>query len=67
MYVCMYIRMYVCIDQYELPLVVDNTFGMCGYTCRPIQQGAHIIVASATKWIGGIQKKKLGFVWIFFI
>ena len=26
---------------------------MCGFTCRPIQQGAHLVVASATKWIGG--------------
>jgi O-acetylhomoserine/O-acetylserine sulfhydrylase len=40
-------------DQYEIPIVVDNTFGMAGYTCRPLQLGAHIIVASATKWIGG--------------
>ena len=40
-------------DQYEIPIVVDNTFGMCGFTCRPLQCGAHIVVASATKWIGG--------------
>lgn len=40
-------------DQYEIPIVVDNTFGMCGFTCRPIQQGAHLVCASATKWIGG--------------
>jgi hypothetical protein len=40
-------------DQYEIPIVVDNTFGMCGFTCRPIQAGAHIVCASATKWIGG--------------
>jgi O-acetylhomoserine (thiol)-lyase len=39
--------------QYELPIFCDNTFGMCGYTCRPIQLGAHVVVASATKWIGG--------------
>jgi hypothetical protein len=38
---------------YALEQVVDNTFGMCGFTCRPIQQGAHLVVASATKWIGG--------------
>jgi O-acetylhomoserine/O-acetylserine sulfhydrylase len=36
-----------------LPLVVDNTFGACGYLCRPIEYGANIIVESATKWIGG--------------
>ena len=37
----------------ELPLVVDNTFGMCGFTCRPIKFGANIVTASCTKWIGG--------------
>jgi OAH/OAS sulfhydrylase len=36
-----------------IPLVVDNTFGGGGYTCRPIEHGADIVVASATKWIGG--------------
>ncbi len=36
-----------------IPLVVDNTFGCCGYICRPIDHGADIVVQSATKWIGG--------------
>ena len=36
-----------------IPLVVDNTFGMAGLICRPIDYGADIIVESATKWIGG--------------
>jgi O-acetylhomoserine/O-acetylserine sulfhydrylase len=36
-----------------LPLIVDNTFGACGYLCRPIEFGANIVVESATKWIGG--------------
>ncbi len=36
-----------------IPLVVDNTFGCAGYLCRPIDHGADIVVASATKWIGG--------------
>lgn len=36
-----------------IPLIVDNTFGGGGYLCRPIEQGADIVVASATKWIGG--------------
>jgi O-acetylhomoserine/O-acetylserine sulfhydrylase len=36
-----------------LPLIVDNTFGACGYLCRPIELGANIVVESATKWIGG--------------
>eukprot|EP00929_Paragymnodinium_shiwhaense_P030816 TRINITY_DN17392_c0_g1_i1.p1 TRINITY_DN17392_c0_g1~~TRINITY_DN17392_c0_g1_i1.p1 ORF type:complete len:780 (-),score=172.29 TRINITY_DN17392_c0_g1_i1:70-2409(-) len=40
-------------QKYKVPLVVDNTFGMCGYVCRPFKYGANIIVASCTKWIGG--------------
>jgi O-acetylhomoserine/O-acetylserine sulfhydrylase len=39
--------------KYDLPLVVDNTFGGAGYLCRPIDHGANIVVQSATKWIGG--------------
>ncbi len=39
--------------QNQIPLVVDNTFGGGGYLVRPIDHGADIIVASATKWIGG--------------
>merc|ERR1712110_671143 len=23
--------------KHKIPLVVDNTFGMCGYTCRPLR------------------------------
>ena len=38
---------------YGLPLVVDNTFGACGFLCRPIDFGANIVTESATKWIGG--------------
>ena len=40
-------------NEKDLPLVVDNTFGTGGYLCRPIEHGAHIVVESATKWIGG--------------
>jgi O-acetylhomoserine/O-acetylserine sulfhydrylase len=39
--------------KHGLPLVVDNTFGACGYLCRPVDHGANIVVESATKWIGG--------------
>ena len=39
--------------EYDLPLIVDNTFGTGGYLCRPIEWGANIVVESATKWIGG--------------
>jgi O-acetylhomoserine/O-acetylserine sulfhydrylase len=40
-------------SQNGLPLMVDNTFGACGYLCRPIDYGANIVTESATKWIGG--------------
>lgn len=40
-------------DKYEIPLIVDNTFGAGGYLFRPIEHGAAIVVESATKWIGG--------------
>jgi OAH/OAS sulfhydrylase len=36
-----------------IPLIVDNTFGCAGFLARPIEHGADIVVASATKWIGG--------------
>ncbi|WP_303310135.1 O-acetylhomoserine aminocarboxypropyltransferase/cysteine synthase family protein [Hymenobacter sp. BT730] len=40
-------------NKYDLPLIVDNTFGAGGYLFRPLEHGAHIVVESATKWIGG--------------
>jgi len=40
-------------DRHGLPLIVDNTFGAAGYLFRPIDYGAAVVVASATKWIGG--------------
>lgn len=39
--------------EYDLPLIVDNTFGTGGYLFRPIEWGANVVVESATKWIGG--------------
>ena len=39
--------------KYDLPLIVDNTFGAGGAICQPLRHGAHILVESATKWIGG--------------
>lgn len=39
--------------KHDLPLIVDNTFGGCGYLFRPLEHGANIVVQSATKWIGG--------------
>ncbi len=40
-------------QKYDIPLIVDNTFGAAGYLFRPIDHGAAIVVESATKWIGG--------------
>ena len=40
-------------ERHGIPLVVDNTFGAGGYLFRPLEHGAHVVVASATKWIGG--------------
>jgi len=40
-------------NKYDIPLIVDNTFGAGGYLFRPIEHGAAVVVASATKWIGG--------------
>lgn len=40
-------------QKYHLPLVVDNTFAAGGYLFRPLEHGAHVVVESATKWIGG--------------
>lgn len=40
-------------EKYDIPIVVDNTFGAGGYLFRPLEHGAHIVVSSATKWIGG--------------
>jgi O-acetylhomoserine/O-acetylserine sulfhydrylase len=39
--------------KFDIPLVVDNTFGAGGYLFKPLQHGANIVVESATKWIGG--------------
>jgi len=39
--------------RHGIPLIVDNTFGAAGFLVKPIDHGADIVVASATKWIGG--------------
>ena len=39
-------------EQHHIPLVVDATFATPAL-CNPIQHGAHIVVHSLTKWIGG--------------
>ncbi len=39
--------------KHDLPLIVDNTFAAGGYLFKPLEHGAHIVVESATKWIGG--------------
>ncbi|QCX52874.1 O-acetylhomoserine aminocarboxypropyltransferase/cysteine synthase family protein [Elizabethkingia sp. JS20170427COW] len=40
-------------QKYEIPLIVDNTFGAGGFLFNPFEHGAAIIVESATKWISG--------------
>lgn len=39
--------------KHDIPLIVDNTCGGCGYYFRPIDHGANVVVESATKWICG--------------
>ncbi|KUO50474.1 MAG: O-acetylhomoserine aminocarboxypropyltransferase [Desulfitibacter sp. BRH_c19] len=39
-------------EEHNIPLIVDNTFAT-PYLCRPFEHGAHIIVHSATKFLGG--------------
>ena len=39
--------------EYDIPLVVDNTFGAGGYLFKPFEFGANVVVEAATKWIGG--------------
>jgi O-acetylhomoserine (thiol)-lyase len=39
-------------DEAGVPLVIVNTFAT-PYLCRPFEHGAHIVVHSATKFIGG--------------
>lgn len=39
--------------RYDVPFIVDNTFGAAGYLCNPFEWGANIVVDSATKWING--------------
>ena len=39
--------------KYDLPLIVDNTFCAAGYTFRPFEHGANVVVEATTKWING--------------
>lgn len=39
-------------ERHGIPLIVDNTVAT-PYLCRPIEHGAHIVVQSLTKYIGG--------------
>jgi len=36
-------------QKYEIPLIVDNTFGCGGYLCQPIKFGANIVVEVVTR------------------
>ncbi len=39
-------------DKHNIPLAVDSTF-TTPYLIRPIEHGAHIVIHSLSKWIGG--------------
>ena len=39
-------------EEYRLPLMIDNTVAS-PYLCRPFEWGAHIVVHSTSKYIGG--------------
>ena len=39
--------------KYNIPFIVDNTFGAGGFIFKPLEHGANVVVESATKWIGG--------------
>ncbi len=39
-------------QQHHVPLVIDNTFAT-PYLCRPLEWGAHIVLHSTTKFLGG--------------
>lgn len=39
--------------EYDLPLIVDNTYGAAGYLFRPIEWGANVVVQATTKWAAG--------------
>lgn len=39
-------------EEFGAPLIVDNTFAT-PYLCRPFEHGAHVVVHSTTKWLGG--------------
>ncbi len=39
--------------EFNIPVIVDNTFGAGGFLARPADHGASVVVESATKWIGG--------------
>ncbi len=39
-------------DQHRIPLVVDNTFAT-PYLQKPLDLGAHLVIHSATKYLGG--------------
>jgi O-acetylhomoserine (thiol)-lyase len=39
-------------QKHNIPVMIDNTFAT-PYLCRPFEHGAHIVVHSTTKFIGG--------------
>ncbi|KAL4760673.1 pyridoxal phosphate-dependent transferase [Aspergillus foveolatus] len=39
--------------KHGLPLVVNNTFGVCGFWCPVIEHAVDIVIHPATKWLSG--------------
>ena len=52
--------------QYELPLIVDNTFGGCGYLCRPIEHGVDILRRRVSgghgTWCSSAKRENISFL-----
>lgn len=39
-------------QEHNIPIMIDNTFAT-PYLCRPIEHGAHVVIHSTTKFMGG--------------
>ncbi|MGO1118455.1 O-acetylhomoserine aminocarboxypropyltransferase [Rhodovibrionaceae bacterium A322] len=39
-------------ERHKIPLMIDNTF-LTPYLAKPVDMGAHLVMHSATKWLGG--------------
>jgi O-acetylhomoserine (thiol)-lyase len=44
-------------NKYEIPLIVDNTFGAGGAIAQPLKHGAHVVVESATSGLADTERR----------